>query len=285
VTMTLFAFAAAMRCHTASRKGLQFLTSACRVSPLNSRSHLSRSFSCSSKFHSVHEGDLGHPAFRVIFKDHNMRPISPWHDVPLSSSKGLFNMVTEIPKFTQAKMEIDTKSEFNPIVQDTKNGKPRYHPGPIYWNYGALPQTWEDPNTRGDAHVGGAFGDNDPVDVVEIGADPLPMGCVTQVKVLGAFSMIDDGELDWKILAIKVGDPKFEEINDIEDIDKHYPGTVSGIREWFRWYKAPDGKPLNKFGHNEKPISRVEAEKVISEANEAYSRLKDRTTSGNGMWV
>jgi len=97
--------------------------------------------------------------------------------------------------------------------------------------------------------------------------------------------MIDDGELDWKILAIKVGDPKFEEINDIEDIDKHYPGTVSGIREWFRWYKAPDGKPLNKFGHNEKPISRVEAEKVISEANEAYSRLKDRTTSGNGMWV
>ncbi len=29
-------------------------------------------------------------------------------------------------------------------------------------------------------------------------------------------------------------DPKFDVINDVEDIEEHYPGTVSGIREWFR---------------------------------------------------
>ena len=46
--------------------------------------------------------------------------------------------------------------------------------------------------------VGGAFGDDDPVDVVEIGEAALEMGSFTPVKVLGCLSMIDDGELDWK---------------------------------------------------------------------------------------
>lgn len=33
----------------------------------------------------------------------------------------------------------------NPIKQDVKNGKLRFHPYNIHWNYGMLPQTWEDP--------------------------------------------------------------------------------------------------------------------------------------------
>ena len=37
-------------------------------------------------------------------------------------------------------MEIATKIKFNPIIQDRKNNKPRYYAGPIYWNYGCLPQ-------------------------------------------------------------------------------------------------------------------------------------------------
>ena len=56
-------------------------------------------------------------------------------------------------------------------------------------NYGCLPQTWEDPNVKGDANVDGAFGDDDPVDVVEIGAASLEMGSFTPVKVLGCLSM------------------------------------------------------------------------------------------------
>lgn len=31
----------------------------------------------------------------------------------------------------------------------------------INWNYGLLPQTWEDPS-HSNSEVGGAFGDNDP---------------------------------------------------------------------------------------------------------------------------
>ena len=32
-----------------------------------------------------------------------------------------------------------------PIKQDTKKGKLRNYPYNINWNYGLLPQTWEDP--------------------------------------------------------------------------------------------------------------------------------------------
>ena len=37
-------------------------------------------------------------------------------------------------------------------------------------------------------------GDNDPLDVVEIGTTQLTPGAVVKVKVLGVFAMIDDGE-------------------------------------------------------------------------------------------
>ena len=44
--------------------------------------------------------------------------------------------------------QIDTKGEHNPIMQDTKKGKLRNYHGPLFWNYGAIPQTWEDPNVK-----------------------------------------------------------------------------------------------------------------------------------------
>ena len=62
-----------------------------------------------------------------------------------------------------ASSQVATKVEGNPIMQDEKKGKARLYHGPIFWNYGCLPQTWEDPNVKGDADVNGAFGDNDPV--------------------------------------------------------------------------------------------------------------------------
>lgn len=35
-----------------------------------------------------------------------------------------------------------------PIKQDTKKGKLRFYPYNINWNYGLLPQTWEDPDHK-----------------------------------------------------------------------------------------------------------------------------------------
>jgi hypothetical protein len=41
-----------------------------------------------------------------------------------------------------------------PIKQDTKKGKLRFYPYNINWNYGLLPQTWEDPAHKA-ADLGG----------------------------------------------------------------------------------------------------------------------------------
>jgi inorganic pyrophosphatase len=63
-------------------------------------------------------------------------------------------------------------------------------------------------------------GDNDPVDVVEIGSAQLESGKVYKVKILGAYAMIDEGELDWKMIAIRVDDPMAEYLNDIDDVER-----------------------------------------------------------------
>jgi inorganic pyrophosphatase len=134
---------------------------------------------------------------------------------------------------------------------------------------GCLPQTWEDPNVE--HPVMKCFGDDDPIDVVEIGGSALAMGSVKEVKALGVLAMIDDGELDWKVVAVATDDPLAEEYNDIDDV----PAAVKdGIREWFRWYKTPDDKPLNSFGYDEKFLDVAETKKIIEETNDSWKKLK-----------
>lgn len=93
----------------------------------------------------------------------------------------IYHMIVEIPRWTNAKMEIATKEQLNPIKQDVKKGVLRFvknvfpHHGYI-WNYGAMPQTWEDPK-HVDAATG-CKGDNDPIDIVEIGAKVFRLGRV-----------------------------------------------------------------------------------------------------------
>lgn len=131
-------------------------------------------------------GERGAKDYRISFTD-NGKNISPWHDIPLRNGDH-FNIVIEIPKNTKAKLEISTKTESNPIKQDIKDGKLRDYHGPIYWNYGAFPQTWEDPNVL---HPEVGFkGDNDPLDLVEIGSTVLEAGSVHKVYLcdLYAFS-------------------------------------------------------------------------------------------------
>lgn len=226
-------------------------------------------------------GEEGTPTYRRFFLTGDQE-ISPWHDLPLETEeKAVYWMVTEIPKNTKNKMEIATKESSNPIAQDTKKGKLREYHGPIYWNYGYLPQTWEDPNVEHpDLKV---KGDNDPVDVVEIGSRTNLQGEISKVKVLGALAMIDDGELDWKILAIASDDPMATELDSVADVDAKMPGVISGIREWFRWYKTPDGKPLNEFGFDEAPLDQEAALEVIGETHGYWKQL--RKSKSDDLWV
>lgn len=221
-------------------------------------------------------------SFRINFSDDNGAAISPWHDIPLRDGD-LFNFISEIPKFTKAKMEVATTKENNPICQDLKNGKLRDYVGPIFWNYGCLPQTWEDPSVT-HPEVG-YCGDNDPLDVVEIGTAALKAGSVTKVKVLGILAMIDDGELDWKVIAIDSNDPFASQFNDIDDVNSKCPEVVSGIREWFRWYKTPDNKPLNKFGFNEVVLPKKRALEVIDETHQHWRNLIAGKCEAGKIWT
>lgn len=215
-------------------------------------------------------------------------PISPFHDIPLKSSSNTFNMVVEIPRWSNAKMEICKEESLNPIKQDVKKGKLRYvnnvfpHKGYI-WNYGALPQTYEDPayvdpNTK-------AKGDNDPIDVCEIGNKIIPSGSVIRVKVLGILAMIDEGETDWKVIAINVEDPLAESLNDIGDVEHHMPGLLDATKEWFRNYKVPTGKPKNTFAFDEQYKDKDFASKIITETHEQWKHLVlQRSESSELSW-
>jgi inorganic pyrophosphatase len=93
------------------------------------------------------------------------------------------------------------------------------------------------------------------------------------------------GELDWKLIAVNAEDPLADQINNIDDVDKMYPGTVSGIREWFRWYKTPDNKPINAFGYGEKALGKDFALKVIEETHHHYNDLIKGKAKPGKLWI
>uniref|UniRef100_A0A663MSZ2 inorganic diphosphatase n=1 Tax=Athene cunicularia TaxID=194338 RepID=A0A663MSZ2_ATHCN len=195
----------------------------------------------------------------------------------------LFNMIVEVPRWTNAKMEIATEEPLNPIKQDIKKGKLRYvanifpHKGYI-WNYGALPQTWEDPNHTD--NITGCCGDNDPIDVCEIGSKIRSSGEIVQVKVLGVLALVDEGETDWKIIAISVDDPEAQKIHDIDDVKKHKPGYLEATVDWFRLYKVPDGKPENQFAFNGEFKDKDFAVEIIKSTHEYWKALLHKKADG-----
>jgi len=217
--------------------------------------------------------------FRIKYKKDGST-VSPWHGIPLKSGN-LFHYVNEIPKGSRAKMEISTKEADNPIKQDIKKGKLRYFTyGDIPFNYGAIPQTFEDPSH---VHPDTKFkGDGDPIDVVEVGGVPIPMGSIVKVKVLGLLALIDEEETDWKILAVAENSPLYAKLNDVGDIEK---ATVDGVRNWFKMYKTTDGKPENKFAFDGAVKNKQYAERIVAETHESWKLLCANKLGDLGMAI
>lgn len=239
----------------------------------------------SSNLLAVGEGDENTTDFRIhtVEKEgiaSGKKNISLWHDVTLvhvdpetQSPTPYLNFICEIPKFTRKKYEIATDEVGNPIKQDTKKGQLReFKKGDIFFNYGCLPRTWEDP-THVHPDTMGCRGDNDPLDVCEIGLKIINPGEIRPVKVLGILCMIDDGEADWKVITIDAEDKWAPFLNDINDVEKHLPGQLNAIREWFRTYKIPDGKPPNVFGLEERFMDKAYTMQIIKECNVAWKEL------------
>ncbi|KAM8843468.1 inorganic pyrophosphatase 2, mitochondrial [Synchiropus picturatus] len=248
-------------------------------------------------------GSPNSPDYRIYFKTSEGKYISPFHDIPLlaeaekdghmsakrakkNESEVLFNMVVEVPRWSNAKMEIATKERLNPIKQDVKKGKLRYvanifpHKGYI-WNYGAIPQTWEDPNHR-DKDTD-CCGDNDPIDVCDLGSQVCSPGQVIRVKVLGILAMIDEGEMDWKVIGINAEDPDAQKLNSIDDVRKSRPGHLEATVEWFKKYKVPDGKPENQFGFNSEFKDKDFAVEIIKSTHEHWRALMQKKSNIEGI--
>jgi inorganic pyrophosphatase len=236
-------------------------------------------------------GTLGRLDFRAQAVDVKTgRPVSLWHDVPLIVSDNEQGMVVnaffEVSRGTHAKVELNKWEPHNPIGQDCKHvhgqdfKRPRYYAwSPAPGNYGALPRTWE--NVLEPDPITGFPGDTDPIDVVDVGAAPAPMGIACRVKVIGALGMIDgtDLETDWKIYAINVKDPQAGEINDISDVSQEIKD------EWaifWRFYKTARGLKENFFYAPEAPggfsadavwLGADEARQIVRSSANAYQKL------------
>lgn len=216
------------------------------------------------------EGQFGTTSFKLEHKEYD----SFWHDIPIhptGGEDGVINLVTEIPMRVTAKMEVQKAKKGNPIMQDhNKDGSPRYYSyGTPFFNYGFIPQTWEDPSLISPQ---GNAGDNDPLDVMEIGSEQLPMGSVTPCRVLGSLELIDEGETDHKIICIALSDPDSDRIRSMDDLERVKPGHTARLMDWLKRYKTSDGKPENALAQ-ETPTTIAEANDIIYETHERWRRL------------
>lgn len=231
-------------------------------------------------------GQFGSTAFSLSSTQYS----SWWHDPPLrptESDRYVVTMITEIPMYMTAKMEVMKELEGNPIMQDTnKDGSPRYYTyGTPFFNYGLIPRTWEDPDVKSSTGYGG---DNDPLDIIEFGSEPLQIGSLTPCRVLGSLELIDEGETDHKMLCISVNDKDAKFVHSLDDLERVKPGTLDRLRDWLKRYKTSDGKPENALA-SEIPRSADEAVAVIEETHERWKSLCGQAPSysyhTNDFWL
>ena len=108
------------------------------------------------------------------------------------------------------------------------------------------------------------------------------------VKVIGALGMVDGGELDWKIVVVDAADVLAAEVDDVAQLSAEHPLTkrLEAVRDWFRDYKLPDGKPANEFSNGGKYYSKAEALKVVAGQHKLWTALvrSERPANAKLWW-
>jgi inorganic pyrophosphatase len=126
----------------------------------------------------------------------------------------LLNAVIEVVSGSRDKYEY--KGDWDAFVLD------RIIPSSVVFpiEYGFIPQTW--------------FDDGDPLDVMVLSHEPLEVGCVVRVRVIGVLILEDEKGEDPKILSVLADDVRFEGYRDIADVHRH---KLREIQEFFETYK------------------------------------------------
>jgi Inorganic pyrophosphatase len=117
-------------------------------------------------------------------------------------------------------------------------------------DYGFIPQSYYD--------------DEDPFDVLVLVEDQTFPGCVIEARPVALMRMDDDGEKDDKVIAVPSEDPRYDHIQDLEDIPQQ---ELDEIDEFFATYKNLEaGKEVATGGFE----GREAAFEAIEHAQELY---------------
>ncbi|MBY0310247.1 inorganic diphosphatase [Patescibacteria group bacterium] len=169
------------------------------------------------------------------------------HDVPAGTAE-VMNVIIEIPKFSKNKYEIDKETGL--IALDRVMHTSQDYP----FDYGFVPQT--------------LFDDGDALDVVVLTTYPLAPGILVKVRPVAIMEMTDGGERDDKVVAVPVDDPRFADVKDLSDVNKHF---VKEMTHFFETYK----KVQNKVVEVGKWHGKVEAEAAFIRSRELYEADKE----------
>jgi inorganic pyrophosphatase len=155
------------------------------------------------------------------------------------------NAIIEIPTNERNKFELD--KELGIFRLDRVLHSAVHYPG----DYGFLPRTLGD--------------DGDPLDVLVLMTIPVFTGCLVECRPIGLFHLIDRGKADEKVLAVPLGDPYSDGINELDDIRQH---TLKEVEHFFQVYKDLEGVTTRTRGFE----GAAEAREAISRAMALYKK-------------
>ncbi len=143
-----------------------------------------------------------------------------WHDIGKERiTENAFETLIEIPKGSKAKYELDKETGL--LRLDRILYTSTVYPA----NYGFIPRTLAD--------------DGDPLDVLVLCNEQIFPMTLVRCTPIGVIKMVDDGELDEKIIAVAVNDPTYKHFYDIKELPQH---LFDEMMHFFEVYKMLEHK-------------------------------------------
>jgi inorganic pyrophosphatase len=168
-----------------------------------------------------------------------------WHDFsPNRISTEDFIAAIEISKGSKNKYELDKETGL--LILDRILYTSTHYPS----NYGFIPRTYAD--------------DGDPLDVLVLCTEPIVPLATVRCYPIGVVCMTDQGDMDYKIIAIPFQDPTWNIYHDLCELPPH---IMQEITHFFNVYKALEHKDTKIL----EIMDRKRAVDIIREAIEFYN--------------
>ncbi len=145
------------------------------------------------------------------------------HDIDPGTSEEM-NVIVEIPKGSHNKYELD--EDLGIFYLDRANFSQAAYP----CEYGFVPQTFSE--------------DGKAIDVLVLATFPIHPGILVKVRPVAMMEMHDSGEEDYKIIGVPVEDKRWDDVQDLSDINPH---TLKEIQHFFETYKHLKGADPEKY--------------------------------------